>query len=99
MLPQPMATSDVLGIVEAAYAIDRPDDVWLREIARACRPHLDRGFGIAAFMFRHDGVLSEASAPPEISKVELLGVPQALGVLYPTIYETMPPGLKKRPFA
>ncbi|MCC6897828.1 MAG: helix-turn-helix transcriptional regulator [Polyangiaceae bacterium] len=44
-----MSKSDLVGVIESAYALERSEQEWLDEIARAARVHLDAGFGVAAF--------------------------------------------------
>ncbi|MBS2015061.1 MAG: hypothetical protein JST00_19375, partial [Deltaproteobacteria bacterium] len=47
-----MASSpDLVSVLEAAYAVDRRDDVWLHELVEAIRPALDVGLGIAGYLY------------------------------------------------
>jgi DNA-binding CsgD family transcriptional regulator len=86
---------DVLQIVDAAYRIDDPGDTWLVGLAETARPLLDAGFGICAFEFRPG---SAADSPPEIAQSQMLGVPPDLAALHGTIFRTMDPEIRKRPF-
>lgn len=84
---------DLLDIVEAAYNVDLPDARWLRELAHASRPHLDTGFGLAAFeYFKPDG------AQPKIIQHFHLGIPEELEAIYSTVFAKMDPGIRLRPF-
>src|SRR4029079_19839870 len=84
--------NDLLDVVDAAYKVDLPDSEWLRELAEAARPHLDRGFGIAAFeYYKPDG------AQPIVAQRFDLGMPSELEALYNTVFATMHPALPLRP--
>jgi DNA-binding CsgD family transcriptional regulator len=84
---------DLLAIVEAAYRVDAPDDVWLKDLAEAARPYLDHGFGVAAFEFvRPEGGL------PDILQSFRLGIPPALEEVYDIAFRTMDPEIRQRPF-
>jgi DNA-binding CsgD family transcriptional regulator len=48
-------TGDVLSVVEAAYADAGDADTWLRGTLAAIAPHLDRGAGVLAHRFAHEG--------------------------------------------
>jgi len=90
MSSQPL---DLLNIVEAAYQLDAPDDVWLKTIAEAVRPYLDEGFGLAAFEF-----IREPSQPPKILHSLHLWMPEPLAEVYPKLFANMDPSLRQRPF-
>jgi DNA-binding CsgD family transcriptional regulator len=54
--------ADRISIVEAAYDTSGDDAAWLRRLAEAARPHLDRGLGIVAGVYdraqdRHVGAV------------------------------------------
>ena len=52
-----LRATDLMDVVDAAYKVDLPDAEWLRELAHAARPHLDCGFGVAAFeYYKAEGV-------------------------------------------
>lgn len=42
---------DLVGVLEAAYALDLPEPAWLRGVVDAIRPSLDEGLGIAAYLY------------------------------------------------
>jgi DNA-binding CsgD family transcriptional regulator len=84
---------DILAIVEAAYQIDAPDDVWLARLAEAARPHLDEGFGLAAFEFHRS-----ADGLPHMEGCCRLGIPDGLAAIYETVFERMDPEIQRRPF-
>jgi DNA-binding CsgD family transcriptional regulator len=42
---------DVVGILEAAYALDLSDDAWLDGVLRTTSPLLDRGLGVLAYRY------------------------------------------------
>jgi DNA-binding CsgD family transcriptional regulator len=89
-----MSKSDLLHIIEAAYDVDASDAIWLRQVAEAVRPHIDTGFGVAAFEFsRSSGEL------PQIVQRYHLGIPPALEALYPQVFATMDPEIRQRPFS
>lgn len=44
-------TTDVVGIIEAAYRVDQPEAAWLETALEAVRPTLDRGMGCSAFLY------------------------------------------------
>ncbi len=84
---------DLLNIVEVAYKVDLPDDQWLKELAHAAMPHLDQGFGIAAFeYFKPEG------GQPEIAQRCHLGIPPALERIYAKVFMKMDPAIRLRPF-
>src|SRR5450755_4886389 len=87
------AKPDLLGVVEAAYQVDAPDEKWLVGLAEAARPHLDQGFGLSAFEFlrRPDGL-------PEILQCRRIGMPPELDEIYSTVFEKMDPQIRQRPF-
>jgi hypothetical protein len=84
---------DLLAVVEAAYQVDAPDDGWLLGVARAALPLLDEGFGLCAFEY-----VRSADGQPEIARSHMLGVPAGLAELHSTIFQTMDPELRQRPF-
>jgi DNA-binding CsgD family transcriptional regulator len=87
------AKPDLLDIVEAAYDLDSPGQPWLARLTDAVRPHLDRGFGVAGFEFhRPEGGM------PTIVQRHNIGIPDALEALYPTVFTTMDPAIRQRPF-
>src|SRR5580700_2570358 len=87
------AKADLLEIVEAAYAVERSDQDWLRRLTEAARPHLDQWFGLAAFEFHrpHDGL-------PQILERCYLGIPDELAKIYPLVFSSMDPQIRVRPF-
>ncbi|HEV8548091.1 MAG TPA: LuxR C-terminal-related transcriptional regulator [Polyangiaceae bacterium] len=44
--------ADYLAVVEAAYAVDQPVDVWLKMIAEAAAPTLNAGLGVITMRYR-----------------------------------------------
>lgn len=86
-------TDDLLAVIEAAYRVDAPDDVWLEGLAAASRPHLDRGFGLCAFEFQ----LTDDGSPNVLQSYQL-GIPTGLSEVYETVFEEMDPELRKKPF-
>lgn len=88
-----MAKADLLSIVEAAYCLDLEDAAWLAGLAEAVLPHLDKGFGVAAFEFYRPG-----DGLPEVVQRCHLGIPAKLAAIYPTIFQTMDPEIRQRPF-
>ena len=86
-------SSDLLRVVEVAYDVDAPDDLWLRRVADAVRPHMDDGLGLAAFEYR----LTDAGVP-EIVQQYHAGIPVELAQIYPSVFATMDPEIRKRPF-
>jgi DNA-binding CsgD family transcriptional regulator len=91
MSSQPL---DLLRVVEAAYLVDLPDPDWLRGVAEAVRPHLDQGFGLAAFEF-----IRSPEQPPEMLQSQHLWMPGELAEVYPRLFASMDPRLRQRPFA
>lgn len=87
------AKLDPLQVVEAAYRLEAPDDVWLRGVAEAVRPHLDHGFGLAAFQF-----VRQPDEPPEMLQSQHLWMPEPLAQVYPRLFTGMDPQLRQRPF-
>jgi DNA-binding CsgD family transcriptional regulator len=82
-----------MDVVDAAYKVDLPDAEWLRELVHAVRPHLDQGFGVAAFeYYKADG------AQPKIVQRFDLGMPEDLEAIYSTVFATMDPAIRLRPF-
>ncbi|RKH97817.1 LuxR family transcriptional regulator [Corallococcus sp. AB030] len=88
-----MAKADLLSIVEAAYRVDLGDATWVEGLAEAVLPHLDDGFGVAAFEYYRPG-----NGPPEVVQRYHLGIPDRLAEIYPTIFQTMDPEIRQRPF-
>lgn len=85
--------ADLLEIVESAYQVDLPDQEWLKGLTETARPHLDEGFGLATFEFyRPEG------GDPQIVDRCYLGIPEGLAQVYPEIFATMAPAIRKRPF-
>jgi DNA-binding CsgD family transcriptional regulator len=87
------ASSDLLDIVEAAYDVDAEGDAWLERLARLVRPHLDRGFGVAAFEYYRP-----VGAHPQILRRHHLGIPDGLAELYRTVFDTMDGEIRQRAF-
>jgi len=84
---------DLPFILDAAYQVDVPDAQWLQGLAQAARPHLDDGFGLAAFeYFKPEG------AQPRIVQRFHVGIPDELDAIYHTVFDTMDPGIRLRPF-
>lgn len=84
---------DPMDVVDAAYKIDAPDAQWLRDLAHATLPLLDEGFGLAAFeYFKPEG------GQPRIVQRFHLGIPHELDAIYHTVFQTMDPGIRLRPF-
>jgi len=48
---RPTSAPDWIGILEAAYALDRDDDAWLGGLLEAARTCLDDGMGMVAFVY------------------------------------------------
>jgi DNA-binding CsgD family transcriptional regulator len=48
---RPTSAPDWIGILEAAYALDRNDDAWLGGMLDAARSCLDDGMGMVAFVY------------------------------------------------
>jgi DNA-binding CsgD family transcriptional regulator len=88
-----MAKADLMSIVEAAYRVELEDTAWLAGLAEAVLPHLDDGFGVAAFEFYRPG-----DGLPEVVQRCHLGIPDKLAAIYPTIFQTMDPEIRQRPF-
>jgi len=94
MGPADKSTTSLLPIVEAAYEnIDASDADWLARVLTATRPHLDEGFGVAAFEFYRPG-----DGLPEILQSLHQGIPPKLSAVYPEVFATMDPEIRKRPF-
>lgn len=88
-----MAKADLLSIVDAAYRMELEDSAWLAGLAEAVLPHLDDGFGVAAFEFYRPG-----NGLPKVVQRCHLGIPDKLAAIYPTIFQTMDPEIRQRPF-
>lgn len=85
--------ADLLSIVEIAYRVELEDAAWLAELAEAVLPHLDQGFGVAAFEYYRPG-----NSLPEVVQRFYLGIPEKLAAVYPTIFQAMDPEIRQRPF-
>ena len=88
-----MRTTDLLSTIEAAYRVEASDAEWLAGLAAACLPVLDRGLGICAFEFHY-----RVGDTPRILQAQMLGMPEELARLYPTVFRSMPPEIQIRPF-
>ncbi|RKH52685.1 LuxR family transcriptional regulator [Corallococcus sp. AB050B] len=88
-----MAKADLLSIVDVAYRVELEDAAWIAGIAEAVLPHLDDGFGVAAFEFYRPG-----NGLPEVVQRYHLGIPDKLEAIYPTVFQTMDPEIRQRPF-
>src|SRR5690349_6389025 len=85
--------TDLLDVVDAAYGLDLPDAEWLDRLAKAAVPHLDGGFGMAAFEYnKPDGELQQ------VVRHVHLGIPADLEAIYHRVFETMDPEIRLRPF-
>lgn len=42
---------DLVRVLEAAYAIDKPEGLWLKGVVDTLRPALEEGLGIAAYLY------------------------------------------------
>lgn len=51
MYSRPTTAPDWIGILEAAYALDRSDDAWLGGMLDAAKTCLDDGLGMVAFLY------------------------------------------------
>jgi DNA-binding CsgD family transcriptional regulator len=45
------ARTDLVGIIEASYRLDLPDEEWLTVLVQAAGPHFDHGKGVYGFCF------------------------------------------------
>ncbi len=59
--------ADLLGLIEAAYRVDVPEDEWLAGITNAGNDLFDRGLGTAAYLY------SLGDAEPVITRIALGG--------------------------
>jgi DNA-binding CsgD family transcriptional regulator len=84
---------DLLDVIEAAYQVDASDAEWLQKLAQSAHPLLDGGFGLCAFQYARG-----AEGLPEIVRSCMLGLPAGLAELHATIFRTMDPDIKQRPF-
>ncbi|HLL06237.1 MAG TPA: LuxR C-terminal-related transcriptional regulator [Myxococcaceae bacterium] len=84
---------NLLDIIDVAYMVDMQDAQWLRELALAARPHLDQGFGVAAFEY-----IKPEGAQPRIVQRFHLGIPDELEAIYGTVFAKMDPAIRLRPF-
>jgi DNA-binding CsgD family transcriptional regulator len=83
----------ILDVIDAAYQVERSDAAWLESLALAARPHLDEGFGVAAFEY-----YKPVGGMPEIVRTFHVGIPDELEAIYRTVFETMDPEIRLRPF-
>jgi len=88
-----MAKADLLSIVDAAYLSELEGPAWLEKLAQTMLPHVDEGFGVAAFEFYRTG-----DGLPEVVQRCHLGIPDKLAAIYPTVFQTMDPEIRQRPF-
>jgi DNA-binding CsgD family transcriptional regulator len=44
-------SADIISLVEAAYDVEAADSAWLQRLIEVARPMIDRGLGLAAFLF------------------------------------------------
>lgn len=90
-----MATvnSDILTIVETAYQVDAPADTWLRRLSEQVKPHLDQGFGMAAFEYYWP-----RGGDLQMLQSMHLGIPRGLAEIYSKVFATMDPQIRARPF-
>lgn len=86
-------TLDLMDVVDAAYQIELPDTDWLGRLAQAAQPHLDQGFGLAAFEY-----FKPADEQPQIIQHHHLGIPPDLDAIYHTVFAKMDPAIRLRPF-
>lgn len=84
---------DFLDIVDAAYKLEISDAQWLQGLAYAARPRLDEGFGLAVFEY-----YKPEGAQPQIVQSFHLGIPHGLEAIYKTVFATMDPLIRLRPF-
>lgn len=47
----PIERPDLVSVLEAAYVMDTPDDVWLKGLIDAMRPAMEDGLGMAAYLY------------------------------------------------
>jgi DNA-binding CsgD family transcriptional regulator len=85
--------ADLLEIVEAGYEVDASDEDWVKQLAAKARPHVDQGFGLAAFEY----YMPEGQLPQMVQSYHL-GIPDNLAAIYSRIFDTMPPDIRIRPF-
>jgi DNA-binding CsgD family transcriptional regulator len=88
-----MCALDFMDLVDAAYKLDVPDVQWLQELARAALPHLNQGFGVAAFEY-----FKPAGAQPTVVQRYYLEIPDDLERVYQTVFAQMDPQIRLRPF-
>jgi hypothetical protein len=62
-------------------------------MASVVRPHVDRGFGVAAFEY-----FLPVGETPKIVRRHHLAIPEPLAEIYPAVFETMDPEIRRRPF-
>jgi DNA-binding CsgD family transcriptional regulator len=95
---RPTDAPDWIGIIEAAYALDRPDDVWLGGLLAAAQTCLDEGKGLVAFTYDASHAtalrvshLASAGVPPQRLQAylrvseELAAIPGFLQRTYRTL--------------
>ncbi|MBI2373371.1 MAG: response regulator transcription factor [Deltaproteobacteria bacterium] len=77
-----MADSGVLDVVDATYRLELDDRSWLRGVAEAARPVLDRGLGILAYAYdRRDPIKKHQ---PTIELIECpAGAEQIIDARFP----------------
>lgn len=46
-----MSLAPLVDIIEAAYDVDSPDEVWLEGLAAAARPLVDGGLGVISYLY------------------------------------------------
>src|SRR4051794_36329385 len=85
--------ADLLEVVEAGYQVDASDEEWVALLAEKARPHLDEGFGIAAFEY----YLPPGKLPRMLQSYHL-GIPKDLEAMYGRIFDSMPDEIRMRPF-
>jgi DNA-binding CsgD family transcriptional regulator len=85
--------SDILSIIESAYQVDTPGDVWLRRLSAKVKPHLDQGFGMAAFEY-----FWPRGGSLQMLQSLHIGIPPGLNEIYSKVFQTMDPQIRARPF-
>lgn len=75
---------DLISVVEAAYAIDQPEEGWLRGMLSAARGTMDDGLGVMAFTYDasnpaafHFNTFLVEGAPEGIEALARQGIPAA----------------------
>jgi hypothetical protein len=54
---------DLVGVVEASYALTSQPEEWLTRVVDAARPALDRGLGIVGYCFQPGDSLQQRIGP------------------------------------